>query len=93
MGNTSPADLARELLRRALDGAPGPESVLDTLLDWAAHSDSERAREGGRALFAGLVEPLADRFEPALCPVYAELFSRAVERVIPELRAEELVAR
>lgn len=66
---------------------------LDALLEEATHPDPARAEAGSRALFAGVVEPLADRFEPALCPVYAELFSRAIERVIPELKAAALVER
>ena len=66
---------------------------LDGLLDEATHPNPARAQAGSRALFAGVVEPLADRFEPALCPVYAELFSRAIERVIPELKAATLVER
>ena len=32
-----------------------------------------------QALFGILIEGLADRFEPALCDVYARLFSRAIE--------------
>lgn len=66
---------------------------LDALLDQATSSDPALARRAGRALFAGVVEPLADRFEPALCLVYAELFSRAIARVVPELQAADLVRR
>ena len=66
---------------------------LEALLDEATHPDPLRAREGSRALFTGLVEPMADRFEPALCPIYAEIFSRAIERVFPELKSAALVER
>jgi ADP-heptose:LPS heptosyltransferase len=34
---------------------------------------------GGQALFGILAEGLADRFEPALCDVYAQLFSQAID--------------
>ena len=66
---------------------------LEALLDEATHPDPARARQGSRALFAGLVEPMADRFEPALCLTYAEVFSRAIERVVPEMKAAALLNR
>jgi ADP-heptose:LPS heptosyltransferase len=34
---------------------------------------------GGQSLFGILAEGLADRFEPALCDVYAHLFSQAID--------------
>jgi ADP-heptose:LPS heptosyltransferase len=37
---------------------------------------------GGPALFGILVEGLADRFEPALCDIYARLFSKAVGSIM-----------
>lgn len=66
---------------------------LDALLAEATHADAARAQAASRALFRDLVEPMADRFEPELCTAYAELFSRAIERVIPELKAAALVER
>ncbi len=93
MESTSPTELARKILRLCLDRGPAPAGALGALLDEATHADSGRALEGSRALFAELVEPLADRFEPALCDLYAELFSQAIERVIPDLRAADLVER
>lgn len=44
-------------------------------------------------LFRIVAEGLADRFEPALCDTYAELFSEALAAVEPELEAEALLAR
>ncbi|MGA3023181.1 MAG: glycosyltransferase family 9 protein [Bryobacteraceae bacterium] len=46
-----------------------------------------------RALFRDVIEPLADRFEPALCDEYVRLFAPVVESVYPDLPAAELVAR
>ena len=46
-----------------------------------------------RALFRDVVEPLADRFEPALCDEYVQLFAPIVEGVFPDLSAAELIAR
>ena len=40
-----------------------------------------------------VAEGLADRFEPRLCDVYAELFAEAIEMVEPGLRAAKLVER
>jgi ADP-heptose:LPS heptosyltransferase len=46
-----------------------------------------------RALFRDVVEPLADRFEPALCDEYVQLFAPIVESVFPDPPAAELIAR
>ena len=47
----------------------------------------------GKALFGVLVEGLADRFEPALCDVYARLFSQAVEHAVEGAEAAALFVR
>jgi len=69
--STSCKAVAREVLEQCLAGRP-PEEIPAALLEEA----------GGQALFGILVEGLADRFEPALCDIYARLFSRAVAGVI-----------
>ncbi len=46
----------------------------------------------GQALFGILVEGLADRFEPALCKAYANLFSQAVAMARQGVDAVSLVA-
>jgi ADP-heptose:LPS heptosyltransferase len=70
------------VLERAIAGAPPKELPRPLMQEPCAKS-----------LFGILVEGLADRFEPALCDVYARLFSQAVAHVIPELDAASLVAR
>jgi len=45
------------------------------------------------AFFRDVIEPLCDPFEPSYCDEYARLFSRVIEMVRPELRAEDLLAR
>jgi ADP-heptose:LPS heptosyltransferase len=45
------------------------------------------------ALFSILVEGLADRFEPALCDIYASLFADAIARTVDEVDAAALVER
>ncbi len=51
------------------------------------------ARGGDRELFRIVVERLADLFEPRLCRVYAELFSRRDRAAHPGLHADHLAAR
>jgi ADP-heptose:LPS heptosyltransferase len=65
--STSCSDIARDLLARAIAGDV-PEELPPALLHEAC----------GQALFGVLAEGLADRFEPALCDVYADLFAPAI---------------
>jgi ADP-heptose:LPS heptosyltransferase len=65
--NTSCSEIARDLLARAIAGDP-PVELPPALRDDAC----------GHALFGILAEGLADRFEPALCEVYADLFAPAI---------------
>jgi ADP-heptose:LPS heptosyltransferase len=81
--NISCEEAGRELLGRCLRGQPRPGWLLKRLLE----------EECGGALFRVVAEGLADRFEPALCDVYAELFSEALAALEPGLRAEALLAR
>ena len=67
MTSTSCSEIARDLLARAIAGE-SPSVLPRELLDEAC----------GQALFGILAEGLADRFEPALCEVYATLFAQAV---------------
>ena len=83
MENTSPEFLANELLAHCLASKPWPGRVLDNLIGCG----------GDRELFRIVVESLADRFEPHLCRVYAELFCEVIARRIPGLHADHLVAR
>ncbi|HUB79689.1 MAG TPA: glycosyltransferase family 9 protein [Bryobacteraceae bacterium] len=72
MTSTSCSDIARELLARAIDGNP-PAGLPRELLEDSC----------GQALFGILAEGLADRFEPALCDIYADLFARAIPGADP----------
>ena len=67
MTSTSCSEIARGLLARAIAGER-PAELPRELLDDAC----------GQALFGILAEGLADRFEPALCEVYADLFAQAI---------------
>jgi len=80
--STSCKQIAQELLDRCLDGQ-APSSLPRALLEEPC----------GQALFGILVEGLADRFEPALCNVYAGLFSQAVAHAVDGASAASLVAR
>ena len=69
------ASTCNELLDLCLRGQPWSSELLDRAI----------AEDEGRALLSGVVEPLADLFEPRLCEVYERLFRQVVERVCPEL--------
>jgi ADP-heptose:LPS heptosyltransferase len=76
--STSCKQIAQELLDRCLAGNAPPD-LPRALLEEPC----------GKALFGVLVEGLADRFEPALCDVYARLFSQAVAHVASESAVAE----
>ncbi len=67
MTSTSCEFLAQFLLDSCIAGNP-PKRLPRALLEQPC----------AKALFGILVEGLADRFEPALCDVYAHLFSQAI---------------
>ena len=71
MTSTSCSETAEELLARAISGE-SPAELPRALLEEPCH----------QALFSILAEGLADRFEPALCDVYAQLFSQAIAAVV-----------
>jgi len=62
--------LAGEILAKCLAGQP-PKTLPHCLLEAPC----------AQALFGTIVEPLADRFEPALCDTYVRLFAGALEAV------------
>ena len=72
MISTSCSELAGDLLARAIAGER-PLELPPVLLDDSC----------GQALFGILAEGLADRFEPALCDIYADLFASAIEGADP----------
>ncbi len=93
MESISPSELALELLNHCLRGPGWPEELAAALVDEALDDDPEYAGRASRALFSVVVERLGDLFEPALCNVYAQLFTGVIERCLPELKASDLVAR
>lgn len=70
------------MLEAAAAGDPPP------LLPRALADDAD-----GKALFGILVEGLADRFEPALCDVYARLFSQAIAYIVKGVQSRALEER
>jgi ADP-heptose:LPS heptosyltransferase len=81
--NISPERIAQDLLQHCLASRPWPGHLLDDLI----------AQGGDRELFRIVVERLADLFEPALCSVYADLFSQVIARRTLGLHADHLAAR
>ena len=70
------------MLDRCIAGQP-PEELPRALVEEPC----------GKALFAILVEGLADRFEPALCDAYVRLFSQAIAHAVEGVDPAALVAR
>lgn len=93
MASTSPEELARELLRLSHLGAAWPGKAVRALAEAAFDSDVSRSEPATKALFTGLVEPLADRFDPALCDVYAREFPRLLSYGCGEFDADSIASR
>lgn len=67
---------------------------MDALIERALdEADPFVAAAATRALFGIVVERLADLFEPALCDIYARLFSYVISRALPAYAADELLLR
>lgn len=69
------ASTCNELLSLSISGQDWSADLLDRAI----------AEEEGRTLLSGVVEPLADSFDPRLCDVYDRLFRQVIERVCPDL--------
>jgi len=71
--------LAAEIAESYEQGGEPPSDSILGLCTLAASQDLETSQAGARALFKGVVEPWADRFDPRLCDAYADLFSRVID--------------
>ena len=80
MRSTSCNSIAQDLLDHCLAGNPPKELPL-----------ALAEEPCGQSLFGVWVEGLADRFEPALCNVYARLFSQAIAHAVPGADSAALV--
>jgi ADP-heptose:LPS heptosyltransferase len=87
-------ELAQEILDSCLKDGTWPARVLDDLIERALDEDDPFAAAAAtRALFGIVIEQLGDLFEPALCDVYARLFSHVIARALPEYNAHDLFLR
>ncbi len=94
MASILASELAQEILDACLRDGTWPSRTLDDLIERALdEEDPFRARAATRALFGIVIERLGDLFEPALCDVYARLFSHVIARVLPEYNAADLFNR
>ncbi len=94
MERISAHDLAREIISDCLDYGHWPTRTLDALIERALDEDDPFSSAAAtRALFSGVVEPLADLFDPQLCEIYARLFTRVIARVLPDYDANDLLLR
>jgi hypothetical protein len=88
------SELAREILDACLKDGTWPARVLDDLIERALDEEDQfTALAATRALIGVVIEQLGDLFEPALCEVYARMFSHVIARALPEYNAEELLLR
>ena len=92
MGSTSPTELAAAILGLCLRGESVPDRLIEPLVRQAAGTGAE-AEEASTALFQGIAEPLADRFDPSLCDAYAALFSRVLAPFVDHASADGLRTR
>lgn len=93
MESISPTRLAHALLDDCLAGREPDADRVAQLTALALDGDEAVALIASRSLFGTLVEGLADRFEPALCDAYANLFPKVIARALPDLGSEALTAR
>ena len=94
MASIPARELAQEILEACLQDGTWPARPLDALIDRALDEDDVfLATAATRALFGIVIERLGDLFEPALCDVYARLFSYVIARALPAYNAEDLLLR
>lgn len=94
MASTPATELAQEILDSCLYDGTWPARPVDTLVQRALDgSNPHIAQAASRALFGIVIERLGDLFEPALCDVYARLFSYVISRALPAYSAEDLLIR
>ncbi|HYO81639.1 MAG TPA: glycosyltransferase family 9 protein [Bryobacteraceae bacterium] len=77
------AEACTELLHRLLAGEDPPTSLIEQAM----------VEDEGRAMFAVVVERLADLFEPRHCDSYARLFARVLQITDPSQDADAIVER
>ncbi len=94
MASIPASELATELLEACLRDGTWPARTLDDLIERALdEEDAFVARAATRALFSIVIERLGDLFEPALCDVYARLFSYIISKALPDYDAGEMLLR
>ena len=77
--STSPQDLAAAYLEQFRRSGHSDSKLIDQLCEMAASPDAAVARAASAAIFSGVVETLADRFETRLCGLYVRFFCRVVD--------------
>ena len=74
-----PEQLAAECLIQLRNSASYPRAEISRLAQLAGSPDPETAKRATTAIFASLVEPLADSFEPAAVGAYNRAFSQLIQ--------------
>src|SRR5215831_15342279 len=76
---TEPDQLADQFLNEYRQTGVYLQSNISRLAELALSRDSTIARDATRAIFASLVEPLADSFEPSSVTLYNQAFAQMIE--------------
>ena len=86
---TPPQELAAAYLEQFRRDGGSDSTQIDQLCELATSPDASVALAASGAIFGGVAEFLADRFEPSLCDLYVRFFSRVVDycRRLPEGQA------
>ena len=74
-----PEQLASDCLVKLRDSAAYPRAEISRLAQLAGSQDSDTAKQATTAIFASLVEPLADSFEPSAVTAYNRAFSQLIQ--------------
>jgi hypothetical protein len=74
-----PEHLASECLVRLRDSTSYPRAEIAHLAEMAGSQDPDTAKQATTAIFASLVEPLADSFEPSSVAAYNRVFSQLIQ--------------
>jgi hypothetical protein len=92
--STSAVSLAEQIIDDCLRYGTWRARDLDALVERALDEEDEfAARAATGALFGIIIERLGDLFDPALCEIYATLFSRVISRALPEYTPDDLLLR
>src|SRR5947207_15972376 len=84
-----PEQLVEELFEQHSRSGSYDRDLIARLTEDALSKDQTIAESATRAIFASLVEKLADSFEPALATLYNRIFPQIIQKCRSDSRAVE----